>query len=161
MTKRYTEEQKRAAIAAFVVCGTLEGASRATKIPRQTIQSWKKKNSTWWDRIEADVWDQEEDNLRAGIHAIVVEGLKQGLDRLKNGDERVTSKGERIRVKMSGKDINILTGTMYDKLCLSLGKPISALRSENTSAIDKLAELKRVWIAAGDKTPGKSNVVSI
>ena len=161
MTKRYTEEQKRAAIAAFVVCGTLEGASRATKIPRQTIQTWKKKNSTWWDRIEADVWDQEEDSLRAGIHAIVVEGLQQGLDRLKNGDERVTSKGERIRVKMSGKDINILTGTMYDKLCISLGKPISILRSENTSAKDKLAELKKSGRAAIDETRDKDNVVSI
>ena len=90
---------------------------------------------------------------------IVVEGLQQGLDRLKNGDERVTTKGEKIRVKMSGRDINLLTGTMYDKLCISLGKPISIFRSEKTSAKDRLAELKKSGITAGDGLPGK--VVSI
>ena len=107
MAKTYTEAEKRAAIAAYVVCGTIKGAAKATGIPRTTIRDWKKKNSSWWDEIEAEIWDQEEDSLRVGIHAIIVEGLKQGLDRLKNGDERVTTKGEKIRVKMSGKDINI------------------------------------------------------
>ncbi len=158
MAKTYTEAEKRGAIAAYVVCGTLKGAAKVTGIPRRTIGGWKGNNPAWWDRIEAEIWDQEEDSLRAGIHAIVVEGLEQGLDRLKNGDERVTTKGEKIRVKMSGKDINILTGTMYDKLCISLGKPISILRSENTSAKDRLAELKKSGRAA---LPGIENVVSI
>ena len=72
----------------------------------------------------------------------------------------MTYKGEKIRVKMSGKDINILTGTMYDKLCISLGKPISILRSEKSSSKDKLAELKRAGNASV-ATHGASKVVSI
>ena len=162
MAKTYTEAEKRGAVAAYVVCGTLKGAAKATGIPRRTIGGWKGNNPAWWDRIEAEIWDQEEDSLRAGIHAIVVEGLAQGLDRLKNGDERVTSKGEKIRVKMSGRDINILAGTMYDKLCISLGKPVSILaRADLNSTIDKLAELKSAGIAAGEALPGGENVVNI
>ncbi len=117
-----------------------------------TIRDWKKKNSSWWDEIEAEIWDQEEDSLRAGIHAIIVEGLKQGLDRLKNGDERVTTKGEKIRVKMSGKDINILTGTMYDKLTRSLGKPtsISAMASGD-GIIEKMEALKQAALKQQDE----------
>ncbi len=160
MAKVYTEAEKRAAIAAYVVHGTFIGASKQCGIPYTTIRDWKNKNPTWWDRIEAEIWDQEEDNLRAGIHAIVVEGLQQGLDRLKNGDERVTSKGEKIRVKMSGRDINILAGTMYDKLCISLGKPVSIMaRADLNSSTDKLAELKR--ISAGEALTGGENVVNI
>ena len=161
MAKTYTEAEKRGAIATYVVCGTLKGAAKATGIPRRTIGGWKGNNPAWWDRIEAEIWDQEEDNLRAGIHAIVVEGLQQGLDRLQNGDERVTTRGEKIRVKMSGRDINLLTGTMYDKLCISLGKPISIVRSEKTSAKDRLAELKKLASAAGDGLSDVGNVVNI
>ena len=61
---------------------------------------------------------------------------------------------------MSGKDINILTGTMYDKLCISLGKPVSILaRADLNSSTDKLAELKR--ISAGEALTGGENVVNI
>ena len=63
---------------------------------------------------------------------------------------------------MSGKDINILTGTMYDKLCISLGKPVSIMaRADLNSTIDKLAELKRAGIASGDETPSANRVVNI
>ena len=142
--RRYTEEEKRSAVAAYVICGTIMGAARATGFPRETIQSWKDRNSNWWDEIEAEIWDTHEDSLRAGIHEIIVEGLKQGFDRVQNGDERVTTKGEKIRVLMSGKDINIMTGTMYDKLNISRGRPTSISAAANqATANEKLEALKK------------------
>ena len=78
--------------------------------------------------------------------------MKQGLDRVQNGDERVTTKGEKIRVLMSGKDINIMIGTMYDKLNISRGRPTSISAAANqASTADKLEALKKAALKQQDE----------
>ena len=145
MAKRrsYTEEEKRLAVAAYVVHGTLTGAAKQCGIPRQTIQSWKKDNPTWWEKIAAEVWEQEEEKIRSKYGQIVDLGTDALLDRIENGDTRVSSKGELYKVPVSGRDMTIMVGTFQDKLNVSRGKPtsISAVASQTIS--DKLEMLKQ------------------
>ena len=162
MAKTYAEAEKRAAIAAYVVCGTLEGASRATGTPRQTIQGWRKKNPSWWDRIAAEVWELHEDEIRAGYREIVVNGIREIKDRVENGDTRINANGEAYRVPVSGRDMVIIVGTCQDKLNLSQGKPISiSARAEQISTPDRLKELKQAGIDSGAVATGSNKVVNI
>ncbi len=98
MAKTYTEEQKRLAVAAYVATGTLAGAAKVCKIPRQTIQGWKKNNPTWWEKIASEVRELEEDKIRAKYGQIVDRATDALLDRIENGDTRVNSKGEKYKV---------------------------------------------------------------
>ena len=125
MSKTYTEEQKRLAVAAYVATGTVAGAGKICRIPRQTIQGWKKNNPTWWEKIAAEVWEQEEERIRAKYSQIVDKGTDGLLDRVLYGDTRVNSKGELYKVPVSGRDLVIIVGTCQDKLRISLGLPTS------------------------------------
>ena len=73
MAKRrnYTEEEKRLAVATYVVHGTLTGAAKQCGIPYTTIQRWKKDNPAWWEKIAAEVWEQEGEKIRSRYGQIV------------------------------------------------------------------------------------------
>ena len=104
MSKRYSEAEKREAVAAYVVSGTFKGAAKVTGTHWQTIQSWKKKNPAWWDRIVAEVWEQQEEKIRVGFSQIVNAGAKGLLDRLKNGDIKIDANGKSYTVPLSDED---------------------------------------------------------
>ncbi len=151
MARTYTEEQKRLAVAAYVATGTLAGAAKICKIPRQTIQGWRKTNPSWWERIASEVWASEEDKIRAKYSQIVDKATDALLDRIENGDTRVNAKGE-YKVPVAARDLMIIAGVSQDKLNLSLGKPTSiSTRAELNSSVDKLAALKKAGRAALEK----------
>ncbi len=104
MSKRYSEAEKREAVAAYVESGTFEGAAKATGIPSRTIQSWKEENRYWWDRVKASVWDLYEEKMRDRMSQILDISAKCLLDRFKNGDIEINSEGEEHRVPLSDED---------------------------------------------------------
>ncbi len=104
MAKTYTEAEKQAAVSAYVVSGTLEGAAETTGIPSRTIQSWKEENPDWWNRIKASVWDLYEEKMRDRMSQILDISAKCLLDRFKNGDIEINSEGEEHRVPLSDED---------------------------------------------------------
>ena len=145
MAKRrsYTEEEKRSAIAAYVVHGTLTGASKQSGIPYQTIQRWKKDHPTWWEKIAAEIWEQEGEKIRSRYGQIVDLGSIALIDRIENGDTRVNTKGELYGIPVSGKDMTIMVGTFQDKLNVMQGKPTSISAVAGQSISDKLEVLKQ------------------
>ena len=104
MSKKYSEAEKREAVAAYVVSGTFKGAAKVTGTHWQTIQNWKMKNPAWWDKIVAEVWEQQEEKIRAGFSQIVQAGAKELLDRLKKGDIKIGANGKSYRVPLSDED---------------------------------------------------------
>ena len=158
MAKRrsYTEEEKRLAVAAYVVCGTLKGAAKQCGIPRQTIQSWKKDKPTWWEKISAEVWEQEGEKIRSRYSKIVDLGTDAQIDRIVNGDTRVNTKGELFKVPVSLRDLTIAVGTMQDKLNISQGKPTSISAVAGQSIIDKLEVLKQAALKQQEELKQKA-----
>ncbi len=167
MAKRrgYTEEQKRLAVAAYVVHGTLTGASKQCGIPYQTIQRWKKDHPTWWEKISAEVWEEEGEKIRSKYGKIVDLGTDAQIDRIVNGDTRVNTKGELFKVPVSLRDLTIAVGTMQDKLNISQGKPTSISAVAGQSISEKLESLKQAALKQQDKLKSKAiesgNVVNL
>ncbi len=164
MAKRrsYTEEEKRLAVAAYVVHGTFLGASKQCGMPYTTIQGWKKDKPAWWEKIAAEVWEQEEEKIRSKYGRVVDLGTDAQIDRIENGDTRVNSKGKLYKVPVSLRDLTIAVGTMQDKLNISRGKPTSiSATASGQSLAEKMEELgqaalrqqearKQEAIASGD-----------
>jgi hypothetical protein len=140
----YTEEQKRSAVAAYVVKGTLTGASEVTGIPWTTIQTWRARQSEWWQTIEAEVWELHGDELKASYLKTVNSAMEQMVDRVEKGDVSRDKEGNEIRTPVKALDLAKIAGICQDKLSLLQGRPtsISAKSSGNVVA-DKLEQLRR------------------
>ena len=142
--RSYTEEEKILAVVAYVVHRTLSGAAAQSGIPRQTIQSWKKDNPTWWEQVVAEAWEQEEERIRSRYGEIVDKGTAAQIDRIEHGDTRVNTKGELYKVPASLRDLTIAVGTMQDKLNISRGKPTSISGQASGMGIgEKMEALKQ------------------
>jgi len=143
-SKHWSQADKDRSVAAYIAEGTFRQAAKLCKIPHQTIAQWHREEPEWWNGLAAELYDRHEDERRAGLGDIIRLGIREALDRLENGDEVFNKAGELVRRKMSGRDVSTITGTMYDKIMLSLGRPKSIKGREELTTGDKLAELKKV-----------------
>ncbi len=129
MSKRsYTLEDKYKAAAALVASGTAEGASRQTGIPVSTIRTWGRDEE--FRRLCQEIRAKYGDEIKGNLAQIVKEGTEQIRDRINNGDHVFNKKGDVIRKPMSGRDLTIATGTMFDKLRVLEGQPTHIVRQE-------------------------------
>ena len=94
-------------------------ASEITGIPRTTINAW----------LEDDESNAFIDNLRQSLRAEVaykyvnmaILACDNTIDRLVNGDEVVTAKGETVRVKVKARDCAVIAQIATDKHALLTG----------------------------------------
>ncbi len=63
---KYSDADRRAAVAEFIVLGNISATSRATGIPRRTIGTWTQ--SDWWVPLEAELRQQIDDEILANIY---------------------------------------------------------------------------------------------
>ncbi len=141
MSKRsYSLEDKYRAAAAVVASGSVEGASRQTGIPASTIRSWghDEEFRTLCQEIRAKYGDE----IKGNLAQIVKEGTAEISDRIKHGDFILDKKGEMIRRPMSGRDLTIATGTMFDKLRVLEGQPTHIVQQgDGLNRIRRMAHL--------------------
>jgi hypothetical protein len=137
----YSMEDRERAVAAYVVGGTYSKAETLTGINQTTIRKWRERDPSWWEAVEHKIRLEHEQEHRAKIREIVVDGLNELHDRIKHGDIVLDKEGNEVRRKMPGKDLNIATGTMIDKLRVSLGQATSIASKADTVA-DKLNALR-------------------
>ena len=102
---KYGDDDRRRAVAEYCATGNVSATSRATSIPRQTIQHWTKQ--AWWDQEVGEVQQQITDQIRAQNMQIATKAGIQVLDRIKNGDTQIVQ-GEQIRVPMKGRELGNL-----------------------------------------------------
>ena len=156
--RSYSDLERELAVAAWVTKGTFTGASEITGIPWETIRDWRKNATAWWEEKAAEIRQSFEEEHRAAIREIIVHGLEQLQDRVQNGDHVVNKDGLLTRRPMIGRDLVIATGTMIDKLRLSLGQPTSIAGKAAEGLQDKLESLKK---AARDKAIETGEVVEL
>lgn len=138
MSKIYTEEQKRKAIAYYVVTGNMSQVAKETKIPRTTLIGWSQ--SEWWYDIESAARTEHDKQLDAMMTKTIELAAEQLQDRIKNGDYRLNKKDELIRVPMSGRDLSVSGAVTYDKRSLLRGQPTSIKGEAGVEALQKLKE---------------------
>lgn len=121
-TSQYSDDQRREAVGLYIRHGVIRRVSERLGIPETTIHLWKQQ--AWWEDIHAAICSAVEDELRAGLREVSLEGTRQALSQLQAGE-------------VKGKDAMIIASIAYDKLRLSENRPGKITAD---SRVDSLAE---------------------
>lgn len=141
---QYSDLDMERAVAAFVVHGTFAAAERETGVKAAAIAKRRERNPAWFDELALKIRLEHEEEHRSKIRSVIVTALDQLADRVLNGDYAQDKDGNyTIRKPMIGRDLVIASGTMIDKLRLSLGQPTSIAGKSADTAQDKLAVLRQ------------------
>jgi len=149
---KYGLEDKYRAATAYVTTGSYASSSRQTKIPESTIRSWAQDDE--FQAMCREMRAEFGDEIKVGMAHVVRDGIEQIRDRVRNGDFIQDKDGNLKRKPMTGRDLTIATGTMFDKLRISEGLPTQIVKQENRVNIDarKLMELRqRALVKNGDE----------
>ncbi len=136
---RYSAEQKLQAVTAYVMTGTVRGATHLTGLKHQLISDWKN-NSTWWPEAYAQTKKMKQEEADGVMTSIIHLAANETLDRILHGDEIVTKDGDVVRRKMGGKELATTMAITFDKRALIRGEPTS--RSEKVDTASTMEHLK-------------------
>ena len=140
--RKYTDEQKREAVALQAIYGNTKKVAQMTGINRKTIQYWKSQD--WWPIIMAEVKPEVDAYIRDKTQHTISACFEGIADRVQNGDYKVGKDGELIRVPMTGRDLTWTAAVMVDKRQLIMSQPTSITGSTDSSAmLEGVAEYMR------------------
>lgn len=81
---KYTDKQRRDAVAQYCALGNISAVSKVLKIPRRTLSGWTQQS--WWDEQVGEVQQQITEEIKSRAMRIASKAGEETLDRLKNGD---------------------------------------------------------------------------
>src|SRR5664279_1514948 len=116
----YSDQQRREAVASYLVLGAWRKVSDATHIPLRTLTDWS--IQPWFGTLIAELRAEMGDELDGALSSIIHEGTSQLLDRLKNGDAVLVA-GEVKRKPVSARDLALVSAIAYDKRALVRQQP--------------------------------------
>ena len=142
---QYTNDQRRAVIADFVVTGNITKTAALHNMPEQTVRDWTK--SDWGVELVGEIREQKSPELDANFTKLIDSAFAEAQDRVDNGDFRVTKDGKLIRVPMGGKELVISGATVYDKQRLHRNQPtaISGKAEDYQALAQQFKELSEQW----------------
>ena len=148
---RYTDEQRRAACAEYLVKGNAQAVANSLGIPHTTILDWK--NKEWWHTLTVQLRGQTEDRITSELDQIIERAHRETLDRLDNGDVQLVKGAdgyEERRVPIKGRDAATIAAIAVDKRQILLNKPTSISgRAEGMS--DLMAQFERLARESRDR----------
>ncbi len=142
----YTNEQRRDAVAHFVVLGNWRRVSEATGLPERTLNDWAKQ--PWYGTLLAEVRAVKGAELDGQFTRIIEEATGQLLDRLKHGDTVLVG-GEVVRRPVNAKDLALVAAITFDKRQLSRSQP-TRIADSAVPDLEGLADFLRSRGAATD-----------
>jgi hypothetical protein len=122
----YTDEQRREAVAQYVVLGNWRKVAEATGIPQRTLGDWSKQ--PWFHTLFAEVRAEKGAELDGQLTRIIHKATDQLIDRLENGDPVLIS-GEIRRKPVSARDLAMVAAIVYDKRALLRDDPTSIVKA--------------------------------
>ncbi len=134
--RKYTPEEKIQAVTLYFMCGSMKQVFKDTGIPWQIISQWRRL-SPWWDEITNKLRKEKQDELDVMMTNFLHEAQEQALDRVTNGDFKITSSGEIKRIPMSGRDLALTSVAFFDKRALIRGDATSISKRQ-----DPLGDIK-------------------
>lgn len=143
-TGHTSKQTKIKAAVSYLLCGSATKAAKAAGISKPTILDWKN-NSEWWPYLLAHLKEKHDEDLEARTTQILTQALDQVEDRIVNGDTIMNYKtGEMEYKPISGKEMTIIFGTLYDKRQLMRREPTAI--SDNKSEDERLKHLMQEFI---------------
>jgi len=122
----YTDEQRREAVAQYVVLGNWRKVAEATGIPQRTLGDWSKQ--PWFYTLIAEVRAEKGAELDGQLTRIIHKATDQLLDRQDHGDAVLVA-GEIKRKPVSARDLAMVAAIVYDKRALLRDDPTAIVRA--------------------------------
>lgn len=110
---KYTNEQRRAVIAEYIVTGSITKTAEMNNMPKQTVSNWA--NSDWGVELIGQLRTEKGEEIDANFTKLIDSAFEQAQDRVENGDFRLTKDNELIRVPMGGRDLVMSGAIVFDK----------------------------------------------
>lgn len=148
-------------VALYVLLGNASEVERLTKVPRETINSWRKMD--WWHEVMMRIRADKNDELDSKFTKIIDKAVSTIEDRIDNGDYIYTPKDGKIQRKpVNLKDVTQVTSMVLDKRQLLRGEPTSISGKINTDErLKTLQEEFRKFSKARTLTKDEVEVSSV
>lgn len=140
--KRYSLMEKRAALTAYLITGSVTRASHETGVDNRRIHEWMKKD--WWEAWQDEILTQLGSKLTAKMRGVALKAYIQLEDRLDEGDIGIYQ-DEVFRHPIKAKELAIIGGISSDKVRIAEGKATS--RTERVDLNQMAAAFEKI----GDK----------
>jgi|AACY02.16.fsa_nt_gi hypothetical protein len=131
--------QQMEAVAVYCYTGSMPKAAKAIGAKVHNIRDWK--NQPWWNEAVNEVRKRMNDELDGRLSGVVDRLVAEIEDRINKGDEVVVAGGEKVRKKVSARELATTLSILFDKRALIRGDPTS--RTERTSTDDHLEKLEK------------------
>lgn len=138
----FPEEKRIEAATVYAVTGSLQRASELSGVPIQTLRSWRAQDD--FQSILKEVWQENNEKIDAKFTEIIEKSLVAIIDRLDNGDFRLTSRGELKRVPIAAKELSLVQAINVDKRQLLRGLPTSRADAGNAVSQKTVEQLERL-----------------
>jgi len=140
---RYSDQQRREAVALYVLHGNWKRVSELTRIPERTLNDWS--IQPWFATMLAELRAEKGAEFDGALTRVLDEATKQLLDRLQRGDPYVVG-GEVKRRPVAAKDLAIIAGVAFDKRQLCRNLPLET--GPKIDAARDLAEKLEAYVVA-------------
>lgn len=162
--RRYTEEEREAAVRAYLALGSYKKAAEACGMYcHEAIAVWKHRDPLWWDETVAKIQMELEEQYRAGWRNVLSSALTVMQDRLENGNHKLVQVGKDddgnvvtqiVRVPVEAKDAVVIGGIACDKLRVSMGLPNRITgKAEDKDRLNDLRKLAQASREARNSAP--------
>lgn len=119
--KHYPEAKKIEAATLYAALGNVYRVAELTGVPYGTCKKWSQED--WWYATLARVKRENLDEMDAKTTKIIDKALDKLMERIDGGDYIYDMKtGRTVPIPMSGRDLAIVTGTIFDKRQLLRGE---------------------------------------
>lgn len=113
----WPESYRMKALTTFLATGSQAYTAAITKIPEQTINTWRKQD--WWKEKMQEIKDSENIQLDAKLTKVMDKALDAVVDRIENGEYMYDPRtGEIKRIPAKLRDVQKVAGDMIDKKTL-------------------------------------------
>ncbi len=130
---KYSDEQRREAIGAFIVIGNYKKAAAHIGIPERTVNEWSKRE--WWIKEIAKVRAEKSDELDAQVSNSIELARKSIDERLTVGDPYITKDGKIAFKPVSCRDSTVTFGILYDKRALMRNMPTKIVANQDLTKL--------------------------
>lgn len=137
-TGHATKAKKITAAVAYMLGNSARESAQIAGVSRGSINEWRN-HTDWWPQLIDHLKRTHDADLEARTTAILDNALNKLEERIEKGDVSVSRDGEVTEKPVSGRDMAIIFGTLYDKRQLMRSQPTSI--SETTSEAARLSRL--------------------
>lgn len=136
----YPEEKKLEAAALYAMTGDPVRVHELCGVPTSALRGWMKQ--PWFQDVLSEIKQENNERLDAKLTEIVQKSQDLILDRLENGDYRVTKDGDEYRLPVGIRDLALVSAISVDKRQIVRNKPTSITQHQggNTNTLEQLAQ---------------------